>query len=188
MLFYLAYRRLLGVERVILAVRMKKARNDPPIYRITIFSTTRTLLLVHSLCSILYTEVKKCRKASGQLGGGILPTPTFSFFPHQTIHVAPFSASKHGVRKDRVFAQLCAISSMAKATVSLNYDEHHSAHRLPRWQRKKATLPTVSAGWSPRVNQFVPPIIIPYPEPRGFSHHLYLVGQQNSPQKKKKTV
>ena len=187
MLFYLAYRRLLGVERVILAVRMKKARNDPPIYRITIFSTTRTLLLVHSLCSILYTEVKKCRKASGQLGGGILPTPTFSFFPHQTIHVAPFSASKHGVRKDRVFAQLCAISSMAKATVSLNYDEHHSAHRLPRWQKMPLCQLSVRAGVPESINS-CRPIIIPYPEPRGFSHHLYLVGQQNSPQKKKKTV
>ena len=144
---------------------------------------------IPSLCSILYTEVKKSRKASGQLGGEILPTPTFSFFPHQTIHVAPFSASKHGVRKDRVFAQLCAISSMAKATVSLNYDEHHSAHRLPRWQKKKKPLCQLSvrAGVPESINS-CRPIIIPYPEPRGFSHHLYLVGQQNSPQKKKKTV
>lgn len=142
---------------------------------------------IPSLCSILYTEVKKSRKASGQLGGEILPTPTFSFFPHQTIHVAPFSASKHGVRKDRVFAQLCAISSMAKATVSLNYDEHHSAHRLPRWQKKKATLPTVSAGWSPRVNQFVPPHHHPIPgAARVFSPFIFSRATKQPTEKEKK--
>lgn len=90
--------------------------------------------------------------------------PDFSFPTKQStsLHRLPL---KHGVRKDRVFAQLCAISSMEKATASLNYDEHHSAHRLPRWQKKPLCQLSVRAGV--RVNS-CRSSIIPCPEPRRF--------------------
>lgn len=35
---------------------------------------------------------------------------------------------------------------MEKATASLNYDEHHSAHRLPRWQKMPLCQLSVRAG------------------------------------------